>query len=150
VGGNPLHTGALWIVCDTSVSVPGTGRGAPGRGHAGEWFSTRGHGYEVVVGIALSLIVIAVGLILALAVHPANPGWLDPNTAGWILFVVGFVGLILDLLLWSPYGLGYLRHTTVVDRRNADPTRPSARGGRRTVVDEEEVAGPGAGAPPPV
>ena len=52
------------------------------------------------MGIVLSLLVSAVGLILALAVHPANPGSVDPNTVGWILFVVGLVGLILDLLLW--------------------------------------------------
>jgi hypothetical protein len=90
------------------------------------------------VGIALSLIVIAVGLILALAVHPANPGWLDPNTAGWILFIVGLLGLVLDLLLWSPYGPGYLR-TTVVDRGYANRR---AGASRRTVVDEEEVSGP--------
>ena len=65
------------------------------------------------MGIAVSLLISAVGLILALAVHPTNPGSVDPNTVGWILFVVGLVGLILDLLLWSNYGPGYLRRTTV-------------------------------------
>ena len=99
------------------------------------------------MGIVVSLLVAAVGLILALAVHPTNPGSVDPNTVGWILFVVGLVGLVLDLLLWSSYGPGYLRRTTVVDRGSrAYPARRAVRGTRRTVVEEEEVGGPG---PPP-
>lgn len=100
------------------------------------------------MGIAVSLILTAVGLILALAVHPSGSSSVDPNTVGWILFVVGLVGLILDLLLWSSYGPGYLRRTTVVDR-GAYPVRRRPTGRRRTVVEEEDVAGPGPGAPPP-
>ncbi len=102
------------------------------------------------MGIALSLLISAVGLILALAVHPANPGSVDPNTVGWILFVVGLVGLILDLLLWSSYGPAYLRRTTVVDDgARGYPARRTVRPRRRRIVEEEEVAGPGPGAPPP-
>ena len=102
------------------------------------------------MGIVVSLLISAVGLILALAVHPTNPGSVDPNTVGWILFVVGLVGLILDLLLWSSYGPGYLRRTTVIDHRaGAYPARRPVRGTRRTVVEEEDVVGPGPGGPPP-
>jgi len=91
------------------------------------------------MGIAVSLIISAVGLILALAVHPANPGSVDVNTVGWILFVVGLVALVLDLLLWSNYGPGYLRRSEVVE--GGYPTRRVARPvGRRTVVEEEDVA----------
>ena len=50
------------------------------------------------MGVAVSLIIAAVGLILALAVHPASPGSVDVNTVGWILFVVGLVGFIADVL----------------------------------------------------
>ena len=64
------------------------------------------------MGIGVSLILIAVGLILALAVHPSGTHPVDPNTAGWILVVVGFIALILDLLLWESWGPGYLRRTT--------------------------------------
>lgn len=53
------------------------------------------------MGAAVSLVITAVGLILALALHPASPGSVDINTVGWILFAVGLVGLVLDLLLWS-------------------------------------------------
>ena len=102
------------------------------------------------MGIAVSLIIAAVGLILALAVHPSGSPSVDPNTVGWILFVVGLVGLILDLLLWSSYGPGYLRRTTVVDGGAGYPARRSpVAPRRRTVVEEEDVAGPGPGAPPP-
>ena len=103
------------------------------------------------MGIAVSLIIAAVGLILALAVHPTNPGSVDPNTVGWILFVVGLVGLVLDLLLWSNYGPGYMRRRTAVvdDGARVYPARRAVPGTRRTVVEEEEVAGPGPGAPPP-
>jgi hypothetical protein len=97
------------------------------------------------VGIALGLIISAVGLILALAVHPSGSHSVNVNTAGWILFVVGLAGLIIDLLLWSDWGPGYLRRTTVVDRGAGYPAR-RVRGTRRTVVEEEDV--PPAGPPP--
>ena len=86
------------------------------------------------MGVAVSLIIAAVGLILALAVHPASPGSVDVNTVGWILFVVGLIGLVLDLVLWSSWGPGYLRRdTTYVDRRG--PGYPRRR---RRVVDQVE------------
>jgi hypothetical protein len=96
------------------------------------------------MGLAVSLIIAAVGLILALAVHPNGTHQVDVNTVGWILFLLGLVGFILDLLLWSQWGPGYLRRTTTA---TAGPGYPARRvGGRRTVVEEEEVAPPG---PPP-
>ncbi|HEX3805209.1 MAG TPA: DUF6458 family protein [Gaiellaceae bacterium] len=99
------------------------------------------------MGVAVSLVIAAAGLILALAVHPANPGSVDVNTVGWILFLVGVIGLILDLLLWSQWGPGYLRRTTYVDGGPAYPARRRAYPGRtRTVV--EEVDDPAAGPPP--
>ena len=94
------------------------------------------------MGIAVSLIITAVGLILALAVHPANPGSVDPNTIGWILFVIGLVGLVLDLLLWSPFGPGYMRRRMYTSD-TAYPSTPTPAGytpRRRTVVEEDDVA----------
>jgi Domain of unknown function (DUF6458) len=98
------------------------------------------------MGIAVSLILVAVGLILALAVHPTGTHAVDVNTVGWIVFVVGLIGFILDLLLWSDWGPGYMRRRTVVDD-GAYPVRRRAYGGRRTVVEEEEARPPGR--PPP-
>jgi hypothetical protein len=93
--------------------------------------------------IAIPVIITAVGFILALAVHPENPGSVDVNTVGWILAVFGLIGLLADMLLWSSWGPGYLRHrTTVVD----DPAYggyPVRRGyGRRRIVEEEDAAPP--------
>jgi hypothetical protein len=92
------------------------------------------------MGLAVSLIITAVGLILALAVHPANPGSVDVNTVGWILFVIGLIGFLVDMLLWSSWGPGYLRRTTYPDgypaRRRVYPRV------RRTVVEEEDAPGP--------
>jgi len=91
------------------------------------------------MGLVVGLLIAAAGLILALAVHPANPGSVDVNTVGWILFVVGLVGIVIDLMFWSSWGPGYLRRTSYVDeaypaRRPAYPPRA-----RRTVVEEEEA-----------
>ena len=99
------------------------------------------------MGIAVSLIIAAVGLILALAVHPTGSSQVDVNTVGWILFLVGLIGFILDLVLWSEWGPGYLRRrTAVVDAGPGYPAR-RAYGARRTVVEEEDVA-PSQGPPP--
>jgi hypothetical protein len=96
------------------------------------------------MGIAVSLIISAVGLILAIAVHPTGTHQVNVNTVGWILFVVGLAGLLLDLLLWSEWGPGYLRRSTVATSR---PGYPARRGpGVRTTVVEEETVAPG---PPP-
>jgi hypothetical protein len=95
------------------------------------------------MGIAVSLIITAVGFILALAVHPTHSGSVDVNTVGWILFLLGLVGALLDLVLWSSWGPGYLRRrATYVD--DAPVYRRRAAYPRRRVV--EEIDDP---APPP-
>lgn len=96
--------------------------------------------------IAIPLIITVVGFILALAVHPANPGSLDVNTVGWILAIFGLIGLLADLVLWSSWGPGYLRRTSVV-RDPGYGAYPVRRGfyPRRQVIEEEEVPPPGPG-----
>ncbi len=89
------------------------------------------------MGIAVSLILSAVGLVLALAVHPSGTHSVNVNTVGWILFVLGLVGLLLDLLLWSERGPGYMRRAAI-ERGSGYPSR-RARGARRTVIEEDEV-----------
>jgi hypothetical protein len=52
------------------------------------------------MAVALSLLVIALGAILAFAVDVTTNG-IDLHTVGWILIVVGLVGLVLSIALWE-------------------------------------------------
>jgi hypothetical protein len=69
------------------------------------------------MGLGVSLFLIAVGAILAFAVNATVSG-VDIHTVGWILMIVGAVGILLSLLFWSSWGGGVggnRRRTTVVD-----------------------------------
>jgi hypothetical protein len=63
-------------------------------------------------GIGLSILLIAVGAVLAWAISVDTDG-VNLNTVGVILFVVGIVGLIATLVLTALGGDG----ETVVERR---------------------------------
>ena len=80
--------------------------------------------FGLLVGL-LALILIAVGAILAFAVHVANHSGVDINTIGWILMIVGAFGVLLSLLFWSSWGgVGTYRRRTLVDE---EPRRPTVR-----------------------
>jgi hypothetical protein len=85
---------------------------------------------EVVVGIGVSLILIAVGAVLAFAVHVTTTGF-NINTVGYILLIVGVVGALISLMFWSSWGGVGGRRRTVFDEG------PVSR--RRTVVEDEVV-----------
>ena len=80
------------------------------------------------MGIGVSLILIAVGAVLAFAVHVTTTGF-NINTVGIILLVVGAVGALISLVFWSSWG-GVGNRTVVEDR---GPAR------RRTVVEDDAV-----------
>jgi hypothetical protein len=70
------------------------------------------------MGIGVSLILIAVGAVLTFAVNATVSG-VDIDTIGWILMIIGLVGLLLSLMFWSTWG-GFggataRRRTTYVD-----------------------------------
>ena len=69
------------------------------------------------MGIGASLFLIAIGLILALAVGDGTYliGDFEVTTAGWILAIVGALGLVLSMLFWSNARRSDTS-TTVVDR----------------------------------
>lgn len=82
------------------------------------------------MGIGVSLILIAVGAVLAFAVHVTTSGF-NVNTVGYILLVVGAIGALISLVFWSSWGgVGGRRRTVVEDG-------PAPR--RRTVVEDEVV-----------
>ncbi len=69
------------------------------------------------MGLGVGIFLIAVGAILAFAVHVTTSG-VNVHTVGWILMAVGFVGILLALIFWSSWaGPGYWsrRRTTSVD-----------------------------------
>ena len=82
------------------------------------------------MGVGVSLILIAVGAVLAFAVHVTTSGF-NVNTVGYILLVVGIVGGLISLAFWSSWGGVGGRRRTVVDEG------PVAR--QRTVVEDEVV-----------
>jgi hypothetical protein len=87
------------------------------------------------MGIGVSLLLIAAGAILAWAVHATTNGF-DVNTVGYILLVVGVIGLLLSLMFWSTWaGPGYF--TSRRRRTVTEGAAPAA--GRRTVVEEDST-----------
>lgn len=94
------------------------------------------------MGIPVSLVLIAVGLVLALAVHTSHTGAVDITTIGWIIFGVGAFGILLSLLFWDSWaGGGYFRRS----RGYPAPDPHYGRGygtRRRVVVDEDDPPPP--------
>jgi len=76
------------------------------------------------MGIGASIFLVAAGAILAFAVTRDVSG-IDIATVGWILMIVGIVGLLLSLVFWSSWGgFGTWRRETVVRRDPYDRMRP--------------------------
>lgn len=55
------------------------------------------------MGIGISLVLIAIGAILAYAVEVEVQG-INLTTVGVILMIVGGIGAVLSLLFWSAFG----------------------------------------------
>jgi len=55
------------------------------------------------MGIGVSIILIAVGAVLAFAVHVSTSGF-NVHTVGYILLVVGIVGALISMMFWSTWG----------------------------------------------
>ena len=71
------------------------------------------------MGLSVSLLLVAVGAILAFAVDATVNG-LDIVTVGWILMIVGGLGALLSLAFWSTWGgFAGTRRETYVERDRA-------------------------------
>ena len=82
----------------------------------------RAHGYAQRVTIGTSIVLIAVGAMLKYAVT-AETDFIDLQTAGVVLMLVGILGLILSLIytfMWSPQAQAKARRD---DDRYEQPTR---------------------------
>jgi len=106
------------------------------------------------MGLPVSLVLIAVGAILAFAIHQDPGASVDIDVVGWILMAVGFVGLLLSLFWWERLGGGaWGWHRGGYGYGDAPPAG-GYRGGRgygrrRTIVEDEGPAGPPDAPPPP-
>jgi len=90
------------------------------------------------MGIGVSVLLVAIGAVLAFAIHVTNSHGIDINTIGVILIVVGGIGLLVALAFagFGDRGFGWpggYRRSTYVD----DGVAPAAgrRYVRREVVD---------------
>jgi hypothetical protein len=77
------------------------------------------------MGISLSILLIAIGAILAWAVNAQVSG-IDIQVAGVILVIVGAMGLVVSLVFWSSWG-GF-------GQRDAS----AASGGQNTTIVERD------------
>ena len=84
------------------------------------------------MGLGVGIFLAAVGAVLAFAVTD-NVSGVNIHTVGWILLIVGIIGVVLSMIFWSSWaGPGYWsngrRRTTYVDDGPAGPpaTRPTA------------------------
>jgi hypothetical protein len=67
----------------------------------------------VIVGIGASIFLIAVGGIITFALD-IRVGWLDLHAVGWVLMIVGAIGLIVTLIVFGN------RRRTIVSERDVD------------------------------
>jgi hypothetical protein len=75
------------------------------------------------MGLGVGIFLAAVGAVLAFAVS-ASPSGVNIHTVGWILLIVGIVGIVLSMIFWSSWaGPGYWsrRRTTYVDEGPGGP-----------------------------
>jgi hypothetical protein len=74
------------------------------------------------MGVGVGLLLIAVGAVLAWAVDATTSG-INIHAVGYILLIVGIIGLVLSMIFWSSWaGPGYL---------------VGERGRRRTVIEDD-------------
>jgi hypothetical protein len=72
------------------------------------------------MGFGVGILLAAIGAVLAFAVSATVSG-VNIHTVGWILLIVGIVGIALSMIFWSSWaGPGYFagngrRRTTTID-----------------------------------
>lgn len=94
------------------------------------------------MGIPVSILLIAVGAILAFAVSATTSG-VNIHTVGWILMAAGLIGLVLSMILWDSWaGGGYWGRRRRTVAYDAPPPAAPAAPRQRTVVHEDVDEGP--------
>jgi hypothetical protein len=68
----------------------------------------------VNAGLGLGLVMTAAGAILIWAVNVTS-AHVNVHAVGWVLFVLGLVGMALSLIFWSAWGVSGRRRTVIDD-----------------------------------
>lgn len=55
------------------------------------------------MGLGVGIFLIAIGAILAFAIHTTVGSGVDLHTIGYILMIVGGLGILLSLVFWSSW-----------------------------------------------
>jgi hypothetical protein len=70
------------------------------------------------MGLGVGFLLAAVGAVLAFAVNATVSG-VNIHAVGWILLIVGIIGIVLSMIFWSSWaGPGYFsgtRRRTYID-----------------------------------
>jgi hypothetical protein len=68
------------------------------------------------MGLGVGMLLAAAGAVLAFAVNATVSG-VDIHAVGWILLIVGIVGILLSMIFWSSWaGPGYFnRRRTYIE-----------------------------------
>ena len=91
------------------------------------------------MGLGVGIFLVAVGAILAFAVH-ASTSAVNINTVGWILMVVGAIGILLSLIFWSSWaGPGYFSRRRTVVEDGGPLARPASRARARRARGRREA-----------
>ena len=77
------------------------------------------------MGLGVGIFLLAVGAVLAFAIHVTTNGALNIQVIGYILMGAGALGIVLSMMFWSSWG-GFSRRAAV------DP----AGGTRTTTIDQ--------------
>jgi hypothetical protein len=86
----------------------------------------------VTMRLGTAIVLLALGAILAFAVEVDVSG-IELSVVGWILMIVGALGLILEVAVWGPR---QRRRVTTTDAYGGPPAAPPAGPAQRTTTDE--------------
>jgi hypothetical protein len=87
------------------------------------------------MGLGAAIFLIAVGAILAFAINVNTGGVIDLHVIGWILMLVGAIGILVSFVFWSSWGgPSYLRRRRVTSYGEEAPPSTTT-----DVVDDRRV-----------
>jgi hypothetical protein len=78
----------------------------------------------VLVRLGTAIVLLALGAILTFALRVDISG-VDLQVVGWILMVVGALGIVLELLVWGPRQRRVIRTDAYGDSVGGGPARRS-------------------------